>query len=61
MGFPNESKYAANSIYDISWSVNKNASDKDKKATEDFIMDGLRRGDKKILSKDMASPFRSPP
>ena len=37
MGFPNESKYAANSIYDISWSVNKNASDKDKKATEDFI------------------------
>ena len=54
MGFPNESKYAANSIYDISWSVNKNASDKDKKATEDFIKWMVSDEDaKKILSKDM--------
>ena len=60
MGFPNESKYAANSIYDISWSVNKNASDKDKKATEDFIKWMVSDEDaKKILSKDMgfAVPF----
>lgn len=60
MGFPNESKYAANSIYDISWSVNKNASEKDKKATLDFIKWMVTNDDaKKILAKDMgfAVPF----
>ena len=54
MGFPNESEYAANSIYDISWSVNKNASDKDKQATLDFIKWMVSNDDaKKILAKDM--------
>ena len=54
MGFPNESEYAANSIYDISWSVNKNASDKDKQATLDFIkwMVSSDEG-KQALSKEM--------
>ena len=44
------------------YSVNKNASDKDKKATEDFIKWMVSDEDaKKILSRIWASPFRSPP
>ena len=62
MGFPNESEYAANSIYDISWSVNKNASDEDKQASLDFIkwMVTSDTG-KNAIAKEMgfAAPFTS--
>lgn len=54
MGIPGEEDYGPAGIYDASWAVNKNASDKDKQATFDFI-EWLFSSDegKKAMSQDM--------
>ncbi|MGE4599340.1 extracellular solute-binding protein, partial [Bifidobacterium longum subsp. longum] len=54
MGIPGEEKYGPAGIYDASWAVNKNASEKDKQATFDFI-EWLFSSDegKKVMSQDM--------
>ena len=54
MGIDGEEDYGVGSVYDASWAVNKNASDKDKQATLDFIKWLVSDDDaKKVLSKDM--------
>ena len=54
MGIDGEKDYGVGSVYDASWAVNKNASDKDKQATLDFIKWLVSDDDaKKVLSKDM--------
>lgn len=54
MGIPGEEEYGPAGIYDASWAVNKNASEKDKQATFDFI-EWLFSSDegKKVMSQDM--------
>lgn len=54
MGIDGEEATGPAGVYDASWAVNKNASDKDKKATLDFIKWLVTDKDaKKILSQDM--------
>ena len=61
MGIKGEEESGPAGVYDASWAVNKNASDKDKQATLDFIKWMVTDDEaKKILSQDMASPYRSP-
>ena len=54
MGIKGEEDCGPVGVYDASWAVNKNASEKDKKATLDFIKWMITDNEaKKILSKDM--------
>ena len=54
MGIDGEEDYGPAGVYDASWAVNKNASEKDKQATLDFIKWMVSNDDaKKILAKDM--------
>ena len=54
MGIKGEEDCGPVGVYDASWAVNKNASEKDKKATLDFIKWMVTDNEaKKILSKDM--------
>ena len=54
MGIKGEENSGPAGVYDASWAVNKNASEKDKKATLDFIKWMVTDDSaKKILSKDM--------
>lgn len=54
MGIKGEEESGPAGVYDASWAVNKNASDKDKQATLDFIKWMVTDDEaKKILSQDM--------
>ena len=54
MGIKGEEETGPAGVYDASWAVNKNASDKDKQATLDFIKWMVTDDEaKKILSQDM--------
>ena len=54
MGIKGEENSGPAGVYDASWAVNKNASEKDKKATLDFIKWMVTDDSaKKILSQDM--------
>lgn len=60
MGIDGEGQYGPAGIYDAAWALNKNASEKDRKATLDFI-DWLITDPeaKKMIAKDMgfSAPF----
>lgn len=60
MGIDGEEEYGPAAVYDANWAINKNASDKDKKASLDFIK-WIVSSDtgKKTLAKEMgfAVPF----
>lgn len=54
MGIDGEDDYGPAGVYDASWAVNKNASEKDKQATLAFIKWLVSDDDaKKVLAKDM--------
>ena len=60
MGNPGEEDYGPASVYDANWAINKNASDKDKQASLDFIKWIVTSDEgKRILSKEcgFAVPF----
>lgn len=54
MGIPGEEDYSVVAIFDTQWGVNKNASEKDKKATLDFMkwMVSSDKG-KEVMAKEM--------